>query len=179
MKQKAAPEGRLTIREMKIEDLPAIYHLGEELFTAEKWKALYRTWDEYEVVERFLVDSDYCFVAEIEDTIVGFVFGTVIHKRRSAWSYGYMMWLGVAKKLARRGVGKRLLGTLEAAFLHDNCRIVIADTAMENKGANKFFLKNGFEQTSKHVYFSKNLQTAQDEEENERPSRRRKKRTRR
>ncbi|MDD5470099.1 MAG: GNAT family N-acetyltransferase [Candidatus Peribacteraceae bacterium] len=165
MKQKSAQREKLVIREMELEDLAPVYHLGEQLFTAERWKVLYRTWNEYEVVERFLVDGDYCFVAEIGGKIVGFVIGTVIDKRRSAWSYGYMLWLGVERKTARSGVGKRLVEQLSEAYLRDGYRIVIADTAMENKGAIRFFLKSGFEQTSDHVYFSKNLQIAQEEEE--------------
>ena len=33
------------IREMELDDLPAVFKLGERLFTAEKQPNLYRTWD--------------------------------------------------------------------------------------------------------------------------------------
>jgi len=45
------------IREMSLQDLPAIFALGERLFPADKWPALYRTWDEYELAVHFASDS--------------------------------------------------------------------------------------------------------------------------
>ena len=47
------PSNPLIVREMELEDLPKVFALGERLFTAEKWPNLYRTWDEYEVIELF------------------------------------------------------------------------------------------------------------------------------
>ena len=32
------------IREMEIDDLSAVYHLGEKLFTSDEFPILYRTW---------------------------------------------------------------------------------------------------------------------------------------
>ena len=48
------------IRQMEIDDVAAVYHLGEELFTSEKLPILYRTWDQYEVTDYFTSESDYC-----------------------------------------------------------------------------------------------------------------------
>ena len=58
----------VVIREMELEDLPAVYALGESVFTADKWPSLYRTWDEYEPVGLFNSDGDFCFVADADDT---------------------------------------------------------------------------------------------------------------
>ena len=41
------------VREMVLEDLAAVYALGEAVFTADKWPSLYRTWDEYEPVSLY------------------------------------------------------------------------------------------------------------------------------
>ncbi len=45
----APPAGpdNLRIREMSIDDFPAVFHIGEQVFTAESFQNLYRTWDEY------------------------------------------------------------------------------------------------------------------------------------
>ena len=59
----------IKIREMDIDDLPKVFHLGEKLFMADKVPNLYRTWDEYKVVELFNADSDFCLVAEFKDDI--------------------------------------------------------------------------------------------------------------
>jgi ribosomal protein S18 acetylase RimI-like enzyme len=68
--RKKSPE--ITIRQMERDDLSAVYHLGEALFTSEKLPILYRTWDPYEVTEHFTYDPEYCMVAETDGRIVSF-----------------------------------------------------------------------------------------------------------
>jgi ribosomal protein S18 acetylase RimI-like enzyme len=157
-RRKAAPQPPVSIREMELDDLPAVYALGERLFTSEKWPNLYRTWDEYELVGFFAADSDTCLVAEIGDDLVGFILGTVIDKRKSAWSYGYVVWLGVDPDRARRGVASRLLERLTQIFVELGVRILMSDTDAENEAAIAFFQRQGFGNMSNHVYMTKNLQ---------------------
>ena len=85
------------IREMEIDDVSAVYHLGEKLFTSDEFPILYRTWDPYEVTDYFTSESEYCLVAETEDgKIVGFVLANMIEKEGTAWKkYGYLTWIGV------------------------------------------------------------------------------------
>ena len=94
---------KITIREMELDDLAPVYHLGEKLFTAREVPNLYRTWDEYELVELFNSDSEFCLVAEYEEEIIGFALGTTIEKERSAWKYGYLVWLGITAEYQRSG----------------------------------------------------------------------------
>jgi len=48
--QKAGSRGRnISIRQAEIDDLAAIFHLGEKVFTSQEFSNLYRTWDAYEV----------------------------------------------------------------------------------------------------------------------------------
>jgi ribosomal protein S18 acetylase RimI-like enzyme len=157
-RKKAPPQSPLSIREMELDDLPAVYALGERLFTSERWPNLYRTWDEYELVGFFAADSDTCLVASIGDQIAGFILGTVIDKRKSAWSYGYVVWLGVNPDLARRGVASRLLERLTQIFVDLGVRILMSDTDAENEAAIAFFQRQGFGNMSEHVYLTKNLQ---------------------
>lgn len=46
----------VTIRQMDIDDIGPVYHLGDELFTSEEFPILYRTWDAYEVTDHFTSD---------------------------------------------------------------------------------------------------------------------------
>ena len=62
----------LIIRQMEIDDLADVFHLGEKLFTASEVPNLYRTWDEYEVVNLFQSDPEFCLVAESEEEIMGY-----------------------------------------------------------------------------------------------------------
>ncbi len=152
----------VTIREMQLEDLYKVFRLGEEVFTAELWPNLYRTWDEYEVVDLFSSDGEFCLVAEQETRIVGFALGTYIDKRHSAWSYGYLLWLGVAPDARRTGVARRLLNRLTAQFIEEGARMMILDTEVENEGAIRFFETMGFGNEVKHVYLSRNLMSHPD-----------------
>jgi hypothetical protein len=59
--------GPFTIREMEVEDIPGVFQLGAETFTADQWPMLYRSWDEYEVTSLFNTDGEYCLVAEADE----------------------------------------------------------------------------------------------------------------
>jgi ribosomal protein S18 acetylase RimI-like enzyme len=145
------------IREMELEDIPAVYSLGEAVFTADKWPSLYRTWDEYEPVGLFTSDGEFCFVAESEGRVVGFALGSLIDKRKSAWSYGYLTWLAVDPNHKRSGVASHLMEAITEAYLRAGARMMIVDTDAENTPAIHFFRRHGFGNEDRHVYLSKNL----------------------
>lgn len=155
LKKTRAP--KLEIREMELEDLAAVFALGERLFTADLWPNLYRTWDEYEVVDFFSGDGDTCFVACDGDELLGFVLGSVIEKRRSAWMYGYLVWIGVDPRQGRQGVGRALVLALERRFIELGARLVLVDTELSNQRALAFFRRLGFGNEHQHVYLSANL----------------------
>lgn len=142
---------------MELEDLPGVFALGERLFTAEAWPNLYRTWDEYELVAMFAADGDTCLVAEQDDEIVGFALGTIIEKRRSAWSYGWLVWLSVAPEVRRSSVGSRLVDRLTELFLEQGARMMLVDTDAQNEPALAFFEARGFGNPRGHLYLTRNL----------------------
>jgi len=145
------------IREMELEDIPAVYALGEKVFTADKWPSLYRTWDEYEPVTLFTSDGEFCFVAEKDNKVAGFALGSLIDKRKSAWSYGYLTWLAVDPTLKRAGIASHLMDAITEAYLKAGARMMIVDTDAENTPAIHFFRRHGFGNEDRHVYLSKNL----------------------
>jgi len=147
----------IDIREMTIDDLPAVFHIGEEIFTADKTPTLYRTWDEYEVTTLFNTDGELCLVAEQDDTVCGFVLGTTVTKHGSAWTYGYVIWLGVDPDWQKGKIGEKLFKELKERMIGKGVRILIMDTDAENKGAIRFFSNQGFGKARKHVYMSLNL----------------------
>jgi len=71
----------IEVREMGVDDIPVVFHLGEQVFTADKTPTLYRTWDEFEVISMFNEDTEYCLVAALEGQIVGFALGNVVTKK--------------------------------------------------------------------------------------------------
>lgn len=153
----AAALATLEIRDMELEDLAGIFALGERVFLATESPNLYRTWDEYELIDYYSSDGEFCFVAELDDRLVGFVIGTIIEKRKSAWTYGYLVWLGVEPELEGKGVARKLVARLTDTFIEAGARIMMVDTDADNDKALAFFERAGFSQPEEHVYLTKNL----------------------
>ncbi len=147
----------LEIWELELQDLPAVYALGERIFRAGEFPSLYRTWDEFELVNFYGGDYDTCFGAHRGDKLIGFILGTVLEKRRSAWSYGWVVWVGVEPEEAREGVASRLLERLTERFIELGCRMLLSDTDPRNAAAMRFFERAGFGSPREHIYLEKNL----------------------
>lgn len=147
----------LTIREMEIDDIAKVFHLGEKLFTARKVPNLYRTWDEYEVVSLFQTDPEFCLVAQADDTIIGFALGSTISKTGSAWKYGHLYWLGVEHEYQRQGIAKKLFKSFMDLMVEDGVRMLQVDTEADNLPALHFFRNMGFGSPQQHIYLSLNL----------------------
>lgn len=153
----SAGDGALRIREMTIDDFPEVFHIGEEVFTADYSQSLYRTWDEYEVTTLFNSDNELCLVADTGEKILGFALGTTVEKHNSPWKYGYLVWLGVRRGLQQGGVGSGLFKEIKRRMKEQGVRMIIIDTSADNEPAIRFFQKQGFNDTQQHVYMSLNL----------------------
>jgi ribosomal protein S18 acetylase RimI-like enzyme len=145
------------IREMTLDDLPAVYAMGERLFRAGDAPNLYRSWTEYVVVENYASDKEFCLVAEYEDKMVGFAMGYTYTKRRNTWTYGYLEWLGVDPDMGGHGIGRALVKELTALFRDEGVRMMIVDTEAENHRAINLFQKLGFNHPVEHVYMTRVL----------------------
>lgn len=143
---------------MELRDVAEVFDLGQKLFTAEEWPSLYRSWDDHELAQLFSTEAETCLVAEADGRVVGFALGRVMQKPRSAWRYGWLLWLGVERKFKRAGVGTRLVNQLTGRFIERDARIMLVDTAAKNHSAVAFFRRNGFGQEIRHVYLSQNLE---------------------
>src|SRR5665647_535788 len=153
----AASKETLRIREMTIDDFPEVFHIGEEVFTAESFQSLYRTWDEYEITTLYNSDTELCLVADAGDKILGFALGTTVTKHNSPWKYGYLVWVGVRKNIQQGGVGSGLFKEIKHRMKEQGVRMMIIDTSADNHPAIRFFEKQGFGDVQEHVYMSLNL----------------------
>lgn len=157
-RKRRKPLPPVEIREMELKDVAEVFDLGQKLFTAEEWPTLYRSWDDHDLAQLFSSDAETCLVAEADGRIVGFALGEIMEKPRSAWRYGWLLWLGVEGRFKRSGVGTRLLRQLTGLFIERNARIMLVDTAAKNHTALAFFRRNGFGQEIRHIYLSQNLE---------------------
>lgn len=150
-------DGTVRIRTMTIDDFSRVFHIGEEIFTAEYSQSLYRTWDEYEITTLFNSDNELCLVAEAGANIVGFALGTTVEKHNSPWKYGYLVWLGVCRDIQQQGVGRDLFKAVKRRMKEQGVRIIMIDTFADNQAAIRFFQKQGFGDKQAHVYMTLNL----------------------
>lgn len=148
------------IRQMTIDDLAAVFHLGEKIFTSEYSSSMYRTWDEYEITTLFNSDSELCIVAELDEKVVGFALGTTVEKHNSAWKYGYLVWIGVRPGLQKCGAGNKLFDEIKERMVEQGVRMIIIDTDADNEAGINFFKKQGFNNIQQHVYMTLNLSRA-------------------
>ncbi len=153
----SSPHHDIRFRVATIDDLPAIFHLGERLFTSQEASNLYRTWDEYEVTHLFNSEPEYMSVAHIEERVVGFLLGSIIEKRHTAWNYGHLLWLGVDPDFAGQGIGERLFDRYRDLVQAAGVRMLLVDTQADNDRAVRFFQSKGFTNPIDHIYMTLNL----------------------
>jgi ribosomal protein S18 acetylase RimI-like enzyme len=153
------PNFEIKLRIATIDDLSAIFHLGERLFTSQEASNLYRTWDEYEVTHLFNSEPEYMVVAHIDEQVVGFLLGSIIEKRYTAWNYGHLLWLGVDPDFAGQGIGGRLFDRYRDLVQAAGVRMLLVDTQADNDHAIRFFRARGFTNPIDHIYMTLNLET--------------------
>lgn len=151
---------QIEIRQMALEDLSEVWHLGGKIFTPSRLQFTYRTWNIDELLSVFCGDSELCLVAE--DThlnkIVGFALGAILKRPFSPWTYGYFLWVGVQRLRQRRGIGKRLYKELEKRFKNKGARIAIVDVESNNSAGIRFVKELGFKEAQTYLWYSKNLE---------------------
>jgi ribosomal protein S18 acetylase RimI-like enzyme len=147
----------IKIREMGIDDLSEVFHIGESIYSSQDFPIMYRTWDEYTVTSLFNGNPEFCLVAESNEKVIGFVMATKIEKSQSAWKYGYVVWTGVRKSYQRSGVASRLYNMIEQKLKESGVRIVMADVEGNNAKALKFFREKGFERAAIYIWVKKTL----------------------
>lgn len=153
--EQVSPPPDFEIREMGIDDLSPVYHLGERLFTSDRYPSLYRTWEEWEVIGLYNTDPEYCLVAECDNQVAGFVLGTMIDK--PTWTYGYIIWLGVSPDFQRRGIADKLVDKIVERMIEEGASSLMMDTDPANEAAVKFFTRKGFGNPRRHVFLSLDL----------------------
>jgi ribosomal protein S18 acetylase RimI-like enzyme len=109
------------------------------------------------VIDIYRNDPDSCLVAERDGRVVGFALGTIIDKRNSPRKYGYLVWFGVDRNLAGRGIGQRMFARFREIMEGQGVRMLLVDTEARNEEALRFFEKSGFSSPRDHVYLTLNL----------------------
>lgn len=91
-----------------------------------------------------------CFLAVIDDKVVGLVMGTIPEYRDYDYldykcpKRGVITELVVTKSVRSKGIGKELMKKIEDYFLEQNCEYVLIDVFAYNNKALDFYNKNGY-----------------------------------
>jgi len=155
------PDNGIIIRNLTIDDLAPVFHLGEKIFTLQSFPNLYRVWDEYEVVNFYSNDPESSFVAEINGEIVGFILSYIVNK--SPKKYGYLVWMCVDPKYESKGIASKLFDEFKNYMLENDVKMLLVDTEAENKKALRFFMKKGFAQPNEQIYLTLNLGESEED----------------
>lgn len=148
----------VVVRDMTVEDISPVFHLGERVFDARRLPTMHRTWDPYEVAYLFVSEGDLSLVATEKGRVVGFCLGTTVDKPEAPAPYGYLIWLGVEVKARRRGVAARLMAAMARRMKECGVKLILLDTEETNTGAIEFFRRSGFHTTSRRqVWMWKSL----------------------
>ena len=165
------PRHTVSVREMGVEYIPAVYRLGHRLFSTQEASTFYRTWDAYEVTNNFNQDPHLTLVAESpKGNIIGFALGTTYEKESGGWKYGYILWMGVSPRSQRSGLGAQLYRDMERRMHEEGVRMAFVDTARSNKGAIKFFKRMGYGKPEAEVWMSKLIQRTRKSRNSDRNS---------
>jgi len=160
-----------TLRPLELRDVGACFHLGDRIFSETKFNNLYRTWDEFEVVNLINSHPEFCFIAEtVEDdeisqpnltnkTLAGFALGSVLIKKNGKFCIGYLDWVVVEPRFQCQGIGTALIKRVIDALRDEyQVKILIADTPAGNKPAINFFTQRiGLTEMVPHVYMSRKV----------------------
>jgi ribosomal protein S18 acetylase RimI-like enzyme len=146
-----------TIRPLTMKDIAPAYHLGNAIFTANEFPNMYRTWDDFAVVENFEGSPEFCFVAEsAKKEIIGFLLGQTMTKS-NVGTRGYIQWVAVLEPYRRHGVATSLLRSFTNVAKNENVSFLLADTPADNLPAIQMFQKAGLCRQTDHVYLTRQI----------------------
>ena len=147
-----------SIRSMRLADLALVYHLGNAVFTASEFPNLYRTWDDFSVIENYTSSPELCFVAQNNrnQEIVAFLLGETMSKA-NVENRGYIQWVAVAAQYRRMGIATHLLQAFNDVAKKNNISRLFADTQKDNTPAIQMMKKAGLANQDDHVYMIRQI----------------------
>lgn len=145
------------IRQLQLRDLHAVFELGNQIFTASEFPNIYRTWDDFTIIEHLDGSPDYCFVAENEEgQLIAFLLGETITKSREG-TRGYVQWVAVDAMYRRHGIATQLLEHYLQQARDAGVSRLLADTPSGNSPAIAMFRQVGLNHSSDHVYLTRQI----------------------
>ena len=148
-------EIKMEIRKAKPEQAGEIASLNEAVqkMHAEHHPGVFKYPADAEEMERFFRDrmsdeDSFVFIARVSGQAVGYVWCTIERKPENVFKYAqekiYIHQLSVNTEYRRKGVGRRLVGAVEALAGDNGISTLALDSWEYNKEAHAFFEQLGF-----------------------------------
>lgn len=111
-----------------------------------------------ERLERVLADpANRVLVAEEEDGPVGLAYLHIVALLERDGVWGRLAAFVVAERARGRGVGRMLMGAVEAVARESGCELVELSTNVRRGGAHAFYRATGYEPPTDRLRFMKSL----------------------
>jgi ribosomal protein S18 acetylase RimI-like enzyme len=138
---------------MQVEDLPAVYRLGERCYDV--LEKPYNYWSVREVADHVETAPGLCFVAEAEGRVVGFALAAESYEILD--DTGHLEWVAVAPEHRLEGVATRLIAAVVDALRDLGRTVVVADVSSANQASRRVFARAGFEEGIAVTFFTRRL----------------------
>jgi len=143
----------ITIRKATIEDLSDIQNLNNMLFKLEKENydtTLVENWPLTQDGKEYFLDlikNEYVIVAILNDTIVGYLAGSINEKGSyEEIQYGEVNNMFINSECRGYGIGKVLINNFKEYCLQNGIKNLKVTASAKNINAIEFYKKNNFEE---------------------------------
>jgi ribosomal-protein-alanine N-acetyltransferase len=141
------------LRQMEVEDLPAVYRLGTECYDLHDKP--YNYWSVREVADHLESCPELCVVVEDDGRIVGFALAAPSYEILE--NTGHLEWVAVAPDRRGDGLAGRLIEAVVEELRARGCDEVVADVSSKNEASRAVFARAGFHEGISITFFTRSL----------------------
>lgn len=131
--------GGVSIRNMEIDDLKAVFQLGELLFCKDKDSK--RLWNEQNLVEAIAPEIELSFVAVRKKKLLGFLIGCMGKGNNPS---AVIMWIGVRDNFKNSGIETEMIKNFRKSAISRKADILRTEIDAEDVQLLEIFQKIGF-----------------------------------
>ncbi|WP_290856997.1 GNAT family N-acetyltransferase [Hamadaea sp.] len=145
------------ITPMGLEHLRQVRDLGRQVYDVTVKP--YTSWSLTSIAEHLDTAEGACWVALVDDRVVGFVLGSMTFELRDDWAY--LEWIAVAPDQQGRGIARRLVEICCNALFAAGANRVVTDVEDSNHASAALMESSGFAPaTTVTLYTRANPETA-------------------
>ncbi|NUO60320.1 MAG: GNAT family N-acetyltransferase [Hamadaea sp.] len=128
------------ITPMGLEHLRQVRDLGRQVYDVTVKP--YTSWSLTSIAEHLDTDEGACWVALVDDRVVGFVLGSMTFELRDDWAY--LEWIAVAPEQQGKGIARRLVDVCCNALFAAGATRVVTDVEETNHASAALMERSGF-----------------------------------